>query len=73
MTTLTQEFDTRVKALEKRAKAAGTNMTRICADTGLARATWERWSKRAPQIMRKFDELEKEIAKAERESAKATA
>src|SRR5262249_45177955 len=73
MTTFSQEHARRLKDLEARAKAAGSNMTQVCKTTGIARATYESWVQRAPQTVRKLDELEAEVARLEKEAAKQAA
>ena len=65
MTTFAQEHARRIKALEERAKAAGSNMTQVCKATAIARATYERWVQRAPQSITKLDELEAEVTRLE--------
>lgn len=72
--TLSNEFSRRVLALEARAKAAGTSMSRICNTTGIvARATYERWRVCVPQNIRALDELEAEVQRLEKEAAAAAA
>lgn len=69
MTTFAQELQIRLKNMEERAKAAGSNMTQVCKATGIARATFERWHDRAPQSVSKVDELEAEVARLEAQAA----
>lgn len=71
MTTFAAELQTRLKNMEARAKAVGSNMTQVCKATGIARATFERWHDRAPQSVSKVDELEAEVARLEAEKASA--
>ena len=66
-------FAERIRALEARAKAAGSNVTQICKNTGIARATYERWLDRPPQSITKLDELEAEVERAEKAAAAAAA
>lgn len=73
MTTFSEELQNRLKSIESRAKAAGSNFTQICKKTGIARATVERWRYRAPQSVTKVDELEAEVARLEAEKAAAAA
>lgn len=68
--TFTQDHARRLKELEARAKAAGSNITQVCKNTGIARATYERWVQRAPQSITKLDELEAEVARLEEEAKK---
>lgn len=53
--TLTQEFNRRVKQLNERAQAAGTNITELCRIAGVSRTTPERWNKRVPKSITIFD------------------
>lgn len=53
--TLTQEFNRRVKLLNERAQAAGTNITELCRIAGVSRTTPERWNKRVPKSITIFD------------------
>lgn len=71
MTTFTDAFSQRLKDIERRAKAAGSNMTQICKSTGVARATYERWRSRAPQTVAKVDELEAEVIRLEQVAAQS--
>lgn len=65
MSTFSEDFSGRLADLERRAKAAGSNMTQICKKSGVARATYERWKQRPPQTIAKVDELAAEVAKLE--------
>lgn len=69
MTTFTEEMQKRLKDIEARAKAVGSNMTQVCKSTGIARATFERWGDRAPQSVSKVDELDAEVARLEAAAA----
>lgn len=69
MKTFSQEMKDRLAELDRRAKAAGSNMTQVCKATGVARVTYERWVNRVPQTVKKLDELEAEVARLEREAA----
>lgn len=71
MTTFAQEHARRLKELEARAKAAGSNITQVCKNTRIARATYERWVQHPPQSITKLDELEAEVARLENASAAA--
>lgn len=72
MTTFAQEMNNRLKDIEARAKAVGSNMTQVCANTGIARATVERWAKRPSQSVTKLDELSAEVLRLERLASAAT-
>lgn len=65
MTTLAESFSTRLRELEARAKAAGSNLTQVCKKSGIARATVERWMDRPPQTITKFDEIEAVVSQLE--------
>lgn len=67
MQTFSELFKERLASIEERAKAAGSNMTRVCKATGVARATYERWNHRAPQTVAKVDELMAEVERLEQE------
>lgn len=69
-TTFEGEFKRRIRDIKSRAKAAGTSMTALCQQTGIARATPDRWSARAPKTIRLIDELEQALAKVERQTSK---
>lgn len=73
MTTFAQEHKARISALDGRARAAGTNMTQICKNTGIARATYERWLERPPQSITKLDELVAEVERTEKAAAAVAA
>ena len=69
--TFTEEQRVRLVDIEKRAKNAGSNITQVCKNTGIARATYERWMQRAPQSVTKMDELEIEVSRMERDGTAA--
>lgn len=69
-TTFEGEFKRRINDIKQRAKAAGTSMTALCQETGIARATPDRWVLRAPKTIRLIDELEQALAKVERQTSK---
>lgn len=68
--TFAEELSIRLKDMEARAKAVGSNMTQVTKVTGIARATFERWQTRAPQSITKVDELEAEVVRLEQEFQK---
>lgn len=73
MSSFADSFSERLRNLELRAKAAGSNWTQVCKRSGVARATVERWAGRPPQTITKVDELEAEVSRIEAEHrAKAT-
>jgi len=69
MTTFSEAFKAKLADIERRAKAAGSNMTQVCKNTGIARVTFERWGNRPPQTIAKMDELEAEVARLESDAA----
>lgn len=69
MTTFAETMREKLRSIEKRAKAVGSNMTQVCKNTGVARVTYERWRDRAPQSVAKVDVLDQEVARLEREAA----
>ncbi len=71
MTTFSQEHARRLQDIETRAKAAGSNVTQVCKNTRIARATYERWVQHPPQSITKLDELEAEVARLEQLAAAA--
>ncbi len=66
--TLTEIFNARLSNFEKRAKAVNSSVTEVCRNTGIARATYERWGFRPPGSVTKFDQLEAELARLEAEA-----
>lgn len=69
MTTFSQEHARRLHDIEARAKAVGSNITQVCKNTRIARATYERWVQHPPQSITKLDELEAEVARLEQIAA----
>ncbi len=65
-TSFAEELGVRLKDMERRAKAVGSNMTQVTKATGIARATFERWEVRPPQSITKVDELEAEVVRLEK-------
>jgi hypothetical protein len=74
MTTQTFEavFRQRVAKIEADARAVGLNMTSICKDAGISRATPDRWKRGTPRTIEIVDQMEQIVAKAA-EGAKPTA
>lgn len=71
--TFSQQFSARLREIEARAKAAGSNITQVCKKSGIARATYERWQQRPPQTVAKVDELMAEVERVERENQERAA
>lgn len=67
--TLSDQMQKGLRDMEARAKAAGSNMTQVCKNTGVARVTYERWKQRPPKTVQLYDTLEAEVARLEREAA----
>lgn len=59
-------FKRRVRRIEERARAAGSNITDLCRRSEVARVTVERWRKEAPKTIEIIDQLEAELDKLER-------
>ena len=70
--TFEAEFKRRLNGIKQRAKAAGTSMTALCKETGVARATPDRWSARAPKTITLIDQLEKALDRIEAEPSAAS-
>lgn len=58
-------FSARIDNLIQRSKAAGLNVTKLCKETGIARATPERWIKRPPLSIQLVDKMEEAVVRAE--------
>ena len=63
-------FIERLDELERRAKAIGITITHLCRDSGVARATPDRWRAKAPNTVERMDALEKAIEAAEQKAGK---
>lgn len=59
-------FSDTIKDIEDRAKEAGTTITQLCKDADIARATPDRWKKRAPNSVVLIDKMLKALEVAER-------
>lgn len=68
--TFEEEFRTRLDSIIKRGAAVGMSVTELCKATKIARATPDRWRKKAPKTIELVDQFEAEVAKAERRAAK---
>lgn len=69
--TFTEVFQDRIRNIRERAAAAGTSITTLCESTNVARATPDRWLKKAPKTIQLVDELEKALADVEAQLASA--
>jgi len=68
--TFEQEFRTRLDDIIKRGQAVGMTVTKLCKATGIARATPDRWRKKAPKTIELVDQFEAEVAAAEKAAGK---
>lgn len=66
---LSEQMQQGLRDMEARAKAAGSNMTQVCKNTGVARVTYERWKQRPPKTVQLYDTLEAEVSRLERDAA----
>jgi hypothetical protein len=62
--TYVEEFRERVELLEQDARYAGTNLTEVCREAGVSRATPDRWKKNPPRTIQLLTLMEEIIAKA---------
>ena len=69
--TFEAEFRRRLNDIFKRGEAVGLTVTKLCKNTGTARATPDRWRKEAPLSVTIVDRLEAEVVRAEQEQAAA--
>lgn len=63
--TLSVEFQARVRALSDRARKVGSNLTQLCKEAQVSRATPDRWLIETPKTIELFDRLEALVAKLE--------
>jgi hypothetical protein len=63
--TFTEVFHERIDEINRRAIAAGITITQVCRESGAARATPDRWRKKAPKTIELIDEMEKVVVAAE--------
>lgn len=68
MTTKTMEgaFLERLDSIESRANSIGETLTSICRQSGIARATPDRWRKNMPNSIRLLDKLESALVELEK-------
>lgn len=60
--TFGEVFRERLDQVEEGAKAAGINMTVVCKDAGISRATPDRWRRKLPKTIEIVDKMEKVVA-----------
>lgn len=68
-----QLFLKRLDTIEARAKAAGSTITHLCRESGIARATPDRWRVRPPKSVELMDQLEAALVAVEQKAAEARA
>lgn len=61
-----QVFYKYLDSLERRAHAVGMTLTDLCRDSGVSRATPDRWRKSLPKTIQNVCDLEAIVKKAER-------
>lgn len=71
--TYVDEFKERVAKIESDAVAVGLNLTVICKEAGISRATPDRWRKKTPKTVLLIKKLEGIIEKHREELAKENA
>lgn len=60
-----EAFYKRVDSIVKRGKEVGITITDICQDSGIARATPDRWREKAPLSITLVDKMERAVVAAE--------
>ena len=64
------QFIAKLDEIERRAKAIGITITHLCRDSGVARATPDRWRAAMPNTIDRVDALEKALEAAEEKAGK---
>lgn len=59
-------FYEKLKNIEERAHKVGLTMTDICKQSGVARATPDRWRKELPKTIQCLQDMETVVAEAEK-------
>lgn len=70
-TSFAEVFLRRISNIEARANKAGITITHVCRDSGIARATPDRWRKKVPNTIALIDKMEAVVAEAESKAAQA--
>lgn len=65
MKSFEQVFIQRLDSIIQRGEQVGMTLTHICRETGIARATPDRWRKEAPKTIALLDKMEAAVAAAE--------
>lgn len=68
-TTFYNQFIAELDDIESRAKRVGSSITDICREAGIARATPDRWRKKAPKSVDLIDKMRKAVNEAEERAA----
>jgi transposase-like protein len=68
-----KQFIASLDEVERRAKAAGSSITALCREAGVARATPDRWRNKAPETIDVMDRLLTALNQAEEKAAANTA
>jgi len=71
--TFVDEFKDRVAKIESDAVAVGLNLTVICKEAGISRATPDRWRKKTPKTVLLIKKMEAIIERRREELAKEEA
>lgn len=73
--TFDKVFDETIKRLEAEAKEVGLTFTSICRDTGISRATPDRWRKDMPETVKIVAKMQNVVSerRAQLEKEKASA
>lgn len=60
-----QTFNERVDDIIARGEKVGLTVTHICRETGIARATPDRWRKECPKTIKLVDKMDEVVSAAE--------
>lgn len=69
MSNFVDDFKTALDNLESDAKSVGLNLTSICRETGVSRATPDRWRKHIPKTIEIVAEMQRVVAEAKNKPA----
>lgn len=69
--TFETEFRDRLKKIENDARDAGMNLTGICKELGISRATPDRWKRNTPTTIKIMADMEALISKKKASDAAA--
>lgn len=68
--TYTDEFKDRIAKMDRDAQDAGTNLTEVCREAGVSRATPDRWRRHVPKTIQLVTLMEDIIQAHARKNAK---